>query len=710
MTILADVIRITKNTRAEFSGAALKVKQIAFCYNTDLPAVGGELVIRAESGLSLGQSHTEAGADSTTYYFWSLEASTAQTWNDTLTSAPDAEYASVEVKLDSFNKGSGDRLLSVTNSDTGEVLGSIRGDGNILFLKATISEGIFGDLTAVEATVDGTLDVINKINAGQPTVTDATLNVLAPSVDGEVFYVIDSSDSGNWADGNYTEVDGLTILGQPYFENEAGTRWLRAIASFSGGPAFGWGIVTSIDPNFEWRTADGFYQATPDVGDYPEFNASTFTGEGTLSGFAADVDRQTGVVADKAMSVEGNIHLDGAIKSQDGNIVLDIIPTGDDRGFKVTGGEFSVGSVDDPRETILGCGDSYPVPLAYHCDTANTAGSVITGAVDVSTILQSDTGSTAGLFAGTTAGRYLLVGSDYPYYGVKVKLTDGGTVEADNIVVESWETGNVFQQVSLMASDAVYPYQQYANQIGDSLNQQWRFGFTLDGPETWTPVELTINGQAITKYWGRLRIDSAITADATVEQVKLHTSRTEINGDGFIEKFGFARNAVTLQAGLQNITPNTLVNPADESVLYGANATAGYLDNEFASTADDGFLLTQGINSGLDTSIPLILSISYYVKGTATGDLVFDVEVFQVGNGFVYDGTATPDTYSVTDTISASSDLVRRSSLVYIDAQKVTQGEAIVISIRRNASSNPADTLGGNIVVTYVSLTGYSWR
>ena len=68
--------------------------------------------------------------------------------------------------------------------------------------------------------------------------------------------------------------------------------------------------------------------------------------------------------------------------------------------------------------------------------------------------------------------------------------------------------------------------------------------------------------------------------------------------------------------------------PSDENVKYGSNYTAKYKDNEFQATRKDGFGIAQGIDDGLDTSIPLTLSISYYVKGTDTGDTDLERDPF----------------------------------------------------------------------------------
>jgi hypothetical protein len=395
--------------------------------------------------------------------------------------------------------------------------------------------------------------------------------------------------------------------------------------------------------------------------------------------------------------------------SENVSVVIDDI--GDDRGVHVYGGELSVGTPGDPRESVFGGGDSYPAPVSYHCTEANTTGLTITSAIDVTNIFKSDTGSTAGLFNGTVDGNYILVGSDYPYLGVKMKMADGGDVNPENARLEAWIADGVYNTVQYMVTNANYPYAAEANAIGTNLNEQWRFGFDPFEESLWDPVTLNINGTDVTKYWGRMVIQNGgIVADPVVEQIKCHSDRFEVNATGVTEYFGRARYPRTLQAGLQIATPNSQIDPTNENVAYGTLTTAKYVDNEFQSNRDDGFLVIQGIEAGLDTSIPLVVSLSYYVKGITTGDVVFDVDVFQVTDGFVYDGANPSESYSVTDTVAVSSSLIRRTSTVEVDAEKVKPGEALVISIRRNGASNPLDTVGDSVVLTYASVTGWFWR
>ena len=399
------------------------------------------------------------------------------------------------------------------------------------------------------------------------------------------------------------------------------------------------------------------------------------------------------------------------IQSLGDAVNIELTDTSDDKGVAITGGQFSVGSVDNPQESVFGEGDSYPVNLAYHCSFASTSGDVISGATDVTEILRTDTGSTTGLFGGITTDDYILVGSDYPFQGVKFKFSSGGTVDPENVQGEYYGVSG-WTEVYTMTTNAVAPYQQSGYEIGNYPSEQLRFGFDPLNRENWaTKHIISVNGVPTEKYWGRYKITSNIVQDPILEQMKLHTNRMEINSDGVSEYFGSARYPKTLTFGLEITIPNDLADPANEVVAYGSRATAKYVDNEFQNDRVDGFLLTQDVVTGLDTSIPLICNISYYVKGTATGNIRIKSDVFQVGDGFVYDGTAIPDTYVVDDNVLTSSNLVRRTSSFLIDIYKLKVTGALLISLYRDATgAEPLDTLSAGIVVTNVSLIGHFWR
>lgn len=195
------------------------------------------------------------------------------------------------------------------------------------------------------------------------------------------------------------------------------------------------------------------------------------------------------------------------------------------------------------------------------------------------------------------------------------------------------------------------------------------------------------------------------------QRAKINSNDSELEADGFTSYRGRSRYAKTLLFGLDATIPNSLNDPANENVKYGTNFSAKQTDNEFANGTVDGFGIVQNITEGLDTSIPLQLKVSYYVKGTATGDVEFNAEVFQVADGFVYDGTATPDTYSEIMNTPAPADEVRQSATLQLKVNRLTPKDAVVVSLYRDASgANLNDTLASNIVITNVVLTGYFWR
>lgn len=405
----------------------------------------------------------------------------------------------------------------------------------------------------------------------------------------------------------------------------------------------------------------------------------------------------------------------GKIQSENGGIEMIFTETGDDAGVCIKGGQLEVGTPDDPKESVFGGGDSYPVPVAFHCDTANTSGLTITGAIDVTTILESDNGSTTGLFGGVSIGSYILVGSDYPFAGGKVKVDTAGIFEPEDIVAEYlFNSSPTWINTFFMSTLSGFPYTSYANDLSglDGTSFQWRFGFDPDNlPTPWNQVTLNINGINYTKYWGRFRVVSTLSQDIVVEQIKLHTNRFEINDDGTTEYFGRARYKKTLVFGMESITRNSLKSPSNQTVEYGADLTAGYQYNRFANNAEDGFAIIQNITEGMDTSIPLEITVSFYVDGTQTGDVELRAEVFQVSDGFVYDGNNIPETYSAINQITTPSDLIRTTSKFNVSVNKLSPPDAIIVNIFRDATvSNPNDTIQQAIVVTNVALAGYFWR
>lgn len=376
---------------------------------------------------------------------------------------------------------------------------------------------------------------------------------------------------------------------------------------------------------------------------------------------------------------------------------------GDDAGVNFIN-QLSVGTPFDPKELVVGQGDSTVEGMVgYHTDDDITY-------VDITDIIASDTGSTIGLFNGTTAGKIIYIGSDFIFSGVKVKINTAGIIEPANVLIEYWD-GTQWDFANFMATDADFPYSQYGWSLtnNDNTSEQWRVD--LDPYELRDPwVKNTING--VEKYWSRFRIVSNITQDAIIEQVKIHTSRWECNSDGTTEYFGLGRYKKTILSGINNLVNNAALSPANESVDYSNLVVAGYTDNQLNNGAFDSRLFILNVDEGLDTSIKIEVRISYYVDGPDTGDIEFRLTKIPVMDDFVYDGTALEeDLQTQIETISVNSDLVRKTAVLYMPVNEGTPAEAYVFVLSRDArGTNPNDTLPDNVILTHIVVNGYFWR
>ena len=266
-----------------------------------------------------------------------------------------------------------------------------------------------------------------------------------------------------------------------------------------------------------------------------------------------------------------------------------------------------------------------------------------------------------------------------------------------------------------MGTNSSFPYEAHGDQIATDNHtaEQIFFGFdplARAQPTTWEAITFNINGQDHTYKWARFRVVTAITGDPQVEQIKLHTTRIEFEAAG-IFKYGEARSPIQLLAGVTSTVKNSLSDPANESVNYTPNFAAAFTDNEFADNAQDGFGVIVNRTFGLDTSVPLVVELSFYVKGVATGDVELTFETSQVIDGYVYDGTEPYDTHKEIVTIGTPANLVRQTFQTIVPINKLQANSGIVINVYRDAGgSNLNDTLAANIVITNVVVTGFAWK
>ena len=117
-------------------------------------------------------------------------------------------------------------------------------------------------------------------------------------------------------------------------------------------------------------------------------------------------------------------------------------------------------------------------------------------------------------------------------------------------------------------------------------------------------------------YWIRIRIENAINATPVIEQFKLHTNRTELNADGFIEYFGKGRPIGKLPWIAQQIAPTSLGNLADGDVYFSDNIALGGRENVFGNGDNAGF--SSSMPNDFDTSTPVGFTMVFRAATTGT--------------------------------------------------------------------------------------------
>jgi len=387
---------------------------------------------------------------------------------------------------------------------------------------------------------------------------------------------------------------------------------------------------------------------------------------------------------------------------QDLTSFTSITPTGSDAGL-IINGQLEVGTIAAPRESIFGEGDSTVDDMIVF----QTSDDIVY--IDRTTVLSVDDGSTVGLFNGTAIGLITYIGGDHPLEGIKIKTDVIGAIDHDNVIIEYWG-GSAWIEDKLMATDANFPFTQRGYHACEIVgSDQWRFGGNHVGLSSDIATR-AVNG--ITKYWYKITTIDTLSVDPLIDQIKLHTNSFEINSNGFTEYFGNSRYKKIVLSGVDNLINNTAHSPASQSVEYTPEVIAGYTDNELQNNATDSAVFPLNIDEGLDTSIPVEINISYYVEGTNTGDIEFNLRTLYITDGFVYDGSAASvDEFTLIDTVSSDSNLVRRTGTMYVDASYAHPNTAILVIIARDGTAgNISDTLAANVVLTHVVVNGFFWK
>lgn len=293
------------------------------------------------------------------------------------------------------------------------------------------------------------------------------------------------------------------------------------------------------------------------------------------------------------------------------------------------------------------------------------------------------------------------IGSDDPILGFYLKTDSVPNPGTGSVEREYWN-GSAWVTFSAMATNAEYPYQQRADNIGTVIGtEQIRIGGSSLQAKT------TIN--SINKYWVRFRISAAITTTGTVDRIKLHNNGYLINKDGFTEYFGrsvYARDLVmhwNLTESLNSLTP------LSEDVAFANGIVLNYQHNELQNNLVDGRGSYMVIPEGLDTSKGLMLSALWTPLNNNAGDAVYEVLTYQTKVGDILSTANTPVTTQGIVTIASTTDNMLYCTKIMVDIQNLIPGEILAFGIKR-IGNDILDTYLGNIALVNIRAVGYFWK
>ena len=372
--------------------------------------------------------------------------------------------------------------------------------------------------------------------------------------------------------------------------------------------------------------------------------------------------------------------------------------------------ELQVGAPEKGREAVFGEGDSYTRGMLVYTETT---GGVFT---NVSTAAASASGSTF-TFTGTAVNNSIYVSSDLQdstdykkFLGIKASITVGET-GAGGIISEYWN-GSSWTEFNSMSAKSGPPYTQYGNALFKRAgSEQIRFQDLSVAAATWTKNDPPTTGT--TRFWVRFRINSTVVSAPIFEQFKVHSNRTEINADGFVEHMGLARKRRPLSEFTwpSRVDINTY-SPANEDINYdGDQLVLDQNDNEYQNNAVDinGFIIN--VPEGLDTSMPLTVNMRFAPIGTGSGNVEWEALVGTIQVGTTLSGGNTFDTY--TDIVSVgpnASNQVYASSISF-SVPTLLVDDQMIIGIKRDATGDNADdTFAGGAYIIHASLLGYFWN
>lgn len=382
--------------------------------------------------------------------------------------------------------------------------------------------------------------------------------------------------------------------------------------------------------------------------------------------------------------------------------------------------EFSVGSIEQPFESIFGEGDSTPEDmLVYQYDG--------TGYTEVSSEAQSASGSTFSLADGTT-GNMLYVTCDklqngeyYKAKGIKAKLTRVLSLGTGETIFEYWN-GSSYEEVNVMSTRSDNPYTSYAKEAFTHIfvpNQEHIY-FDIKMQQNWQPNDPPSLGTD--RYWFRYRIVDGVSTTPEFEQFKIHTNRFESNVDGWVQMFGNARELGTLawDSGLW-IAAND--SPSNQDVYISDNMGVGRRENLFANGVTDRSGFATYLPFECDTSSKIKIIWSCITNDNSGGNIEWilrngysnDLDFNDVYTSTASAPTTAPNEQSQTIVVAAPTANNKQTTYeAYIDVSNmiarriVGQPDLLWVTLQRSGAGG-LDSHTGNVGIINIAGQYLKW-
>jgi len=374
-----------------------------------------------------------------------------------------------------------------------------------------------------------------------------------------------------------------------------------------------------------------------------------------------------------------------------------------DEGLNIIG-ELHVGTPEYPKESVFGEGDStVRGMLVYNYDGSTYS--------NMSAQAASPSGSTFG-FANTNAGTIMYLastlernGERLKHWGVKMSLDTGIDMGSGMVVYEYYTTNGTWETMQYMVTDSGGSYYPHARQVF-STNGSFQMRYEIDIADEWALSDMPGLGES--NYWSRARIVTPIISSMQVEQLKFHTSRTEINSDGFVEYFGKGRPRGSLGWNAADIQPAVSV-IANGDIFYSTNIAVGMKENRM--NTGDQVAFHAAMPADMDTSSHVEFKLAVFPSTTEIMTNVIRYTYATPGSA-VYNNSAAapvehPNERVITNVVSMTANAIAwiEADLEFPDAISRREGgfgDILVVGFE-------STTLSGNISVMVINGKYLKW-